>query len=121
VSLRPFIALILGLVIQLSQMPSCWGGGISKSCATSAMSCCGPTESCPCAKRSDPDRKPAPAIPPALELKQLVLSALPDSDPVAGLFAGTAGVALVAEARPRGHIDHFAGVPLAVAFCSYLI
>lgn len=85
------------------------------------MSCCGPAESCPCAKRSDPDRKPAPAIPAAVELKQLVLSLLPDSDPVTGIFAGPAGAALVVEARPRCHIDHFAGVPLAVAFCSYLI
>jgi hypothetical protein len=121
VNLRPFIALILGLVIQLSQVPACWGGGVSESCAASAKCCCGPAESCPCATQGDSDRKPAPAIPPAAELKQLVLSALPDTNPADRMAACLPSVVRVVEAKPLGRIGYFGEVPLSVAFCRFVI
>src|SRR5688572_25095590 len=82
--IRSIIALLMGLVIQLSQVQSCLTTGPAESCVTDGQSacCCGDIQSCPCVSESDPAEKPAPLIPAAVDLKQLISKAPEPNAPV---------------------------------------
>jgi hypothetical protein len=119
--IRRIIALFMGLVIQLSQVQSSVATETTKTCGTSGhgMSCCEGLKSCPCAKKSDPSEKPAPLLPAAVELKLFVSKASGPSDFDAIHFPQTARV-LACRSRPEAKIG-YAGVPLSVAFCRFVI
>ena len=118
---RSIIALFMGLVLQWSQVQACLATEASQPCAAQAhsMSCCKGRKSCPCAKETREQPQPAPLIPAGVELKQL-LSRAPESPRLVALVsrpeAARAVVATPAPARSA-----YAGVPLAVAFCCFVI
>ena len=83
------------------------------------MSCCEQLDSCPCAKESRENEKPAPLLPAGVDLK-VFLSKAPEA-----LRSGTrpspateSKMALVSPAPCR---TGYAGVPLSVAFCRFVI
>ncbi len=121
VDLRSVIALFLGLVIQLSQVPSCLAREATPPCATQAhaMACCEDMKSCPCVKEGEPAGKPAPLVPAAVDLKWFGAKA---SEPVRvePLISPPGDAVPAAVVAPENH-GGFYGVPLSVAFCSYLI
>ena len=119
--IRSIIALFMGLVIQLSQVQLCVAAESTKSCATSGdrMSCCEGLKSCPCAKKSDPVEKPAPLVPAAVDLKLFVSKASGPSGFDVIHFPQSVRV-LVSAARRESNTG-YAGVPLSVAFCRFVI
>ncbi len=116
---RSIIALFLGLVIQFSQVPSSMMVQPSKACATQSMSCCEGLESCPCAKESESDSKPTPAIPAAVELKMAMAISTGSIDAVESPCKFVETTAFLGSQTET--TNGFAGVPLTVAFCIYLI
>lgn len=118
---KSIIALLMGLMIQLSQVPSCLASESTKTCGTQAhpAGCCEGLESCPCAENSDSTPKPAPLIPAAVDLKWLIppAPAANECDPVA---SPPADVPTFCDSSTESR-SGFAGVPLSVAFCSFVI
>ena len=119
--MRSIVALFLGLVIQFSQVQSCLAAAPARPCATQAhgVCCCDGMRSCPCAKENGRDPKPTPAIPAALDLKWLISNAPGTYSPGASIPPTTDAVTLTesfTESR-----SGFAGVPLSVAFCRFVI
>jgi hypothetical protein len=115
---RSIIALFLGLVIQFSQVPSRVMDQPTKACAT-AMSCCEGLDACPCARNNESDQKPAPVIPASVELKIAIAIASVSHDTVALLSKAIEGNAVMGSQRES--CVGFAGVPLSVAFCTFVI
>lgn len=115
------IALFLGLVIQFSQVQASLAAESGKSCgeAGEAMSCCEGLQSCPCAKGGDSEQKPSPLIPAALDLKTL-LSKTSESINLDALVSPRAET-IKCFATQTDPASGFAGVPLSVAFCRFLI
>lgn len=119
---RSFVALFLGLVFQLSQVPARTASAMASSCgneATHVMACCEGLDACPCAKESTPTPKPAPAIPAGEDLKWVVVTTL--SNPVGFIPATGSTEKLVVAVSQTENCTGYAGVPLSVAFCSHLI
>ena len=118
---KAIIALLMGLVIQLSQVQTCLAATSIGAVGAEAhsMCCCEGLLSCPCASDRSPDQKPAPLIPAAADLK-LLISKTPESSsldaPISIHPAAVVATASRAEARSA-----YAGVPLAVAFCRFVI
>lgn len=120
-NVRPIIAFLMGLVLQLSQVQSCRAIETAKPCATQAhrMSCCEGLAACPCAKKNDSDQKPAPVAPATVDLKLLVSKAAEPSRIEPWSHPPTSAVILTA---PRTDSESgYAGVPLSVAFCCFVI
>lgn len=120
-SFRLVIALLMGLVIQLTQAPSYLATESTKTCATRSQpaGCCEGFESCPCAGNTDPDQKPAPLIPATVGLKWLI-SPPPSANRLAVVISPPADI-LTFSVSPTESRSGFAGVPLSVAFCSFII
>jgi hypothetical protein len=121
-NLKAVIALLMGLVIQLSQAHVSWMTQDSpKSCGSSVhpMSCCEGLKSCPCVDEGDSNQKPAPLVPATIELKTLVSQVAGAVDPVA-LFSPPENAAVPAASFVEFR-SGYAGVPLSVAFCSFVI
>lgn len=115
---KAIIALLMGLVIQLSLVHVC-PAEIPVGSAGIKMCCCEGLQSCPCASNRSPDQKPAPLIPAAADLK-LLISKTPESSSLdAPIFIHPAAV--VATASRAQARSAYAGVPLAVAFCRFVI
>jgi hypothetical protein len=120
--IKTLITLLLGLAFQLAQVLP--GGIITAPCATAntpSCECCAGSKSCCCATSETPAPKPTPQ--PANTGGLLKDMAMKASDTrvseVAWHNAGLPATlpALQASAPPAG----FAGVRLAVAFCSFVI
>ena len=120
--IKTLITLFLGLAFQLAQVVP--GGGVTAPCGASATTpceCCAGSNSCCCATSEAPDPTPAPPpLPPpgalkvgAMKTADTQVVAVPWHD--AGLPASRAGAPV---SPPRAG---FAGVRLAVAFCSFVI
>jgi hypothetical protein len=121
--IRSIIALFMGLVLQLSQVQVGFATEAVKPCATQArpMSCCEGHKTCPCAKESRENQKPGPLLPASVELKQL-LSKTPEAPRLIALVAPlTATKAAAVVTTPALGWSAYAGVPLSVAFCSFVI
>jgi hypothetical protein len=120
-NLRFVIALFLGLVIQLSQAQTFASADSSPACGDTAhpMGCCEGLNSCPCADKGAPNEKPAPLIPATIELKPLVSQA-PETICPAPLFSAPTSAMCVTASRIESR-SGYAGVSLAVAFCSFVI
>lgn len=119
--IRSIIALFMGLVIQLSQVQSHLAASPAETCVISGQSacCCGELQSCPCVSESAPAQKPAPLIPAAVDLKQLISKAPEPNSPVVLISPPTNVVRHTAPLIERR--SGYAGVPLSVAFCRFTI
>lgn len=118
--LKAVIALFLGLVIQFSQVQSGLAAPVSL-CGDmdQPMSCCEGPESCPCISENDPDQKPTPLIPAAVELKWIVSK---PQEPDRFIAAVTPPeIPMLPAPRLRESRAGYSGVPLSVAFCSFVI
>jgi hypothetical protein len=120
-NIRLIIALFMGLVLQLSQMPGCLASQPAEPCATQAHAascCCEGSKSCPCARETRENQQPAPLLPASVEVK-LSISEAPEVALLAPLVRPpAAGMAVAIPAPGR---SGYAGVPLSVAFCSFVI
>ncbi len=119
--LKSIVGLFLALVFQLSQMPSALAGQPQQQCATQAlaMSCCEGLGSCPCATESRENDKPAPLLPASLQLK-FFISKAPEQPRLETFFSLPAGIQ-GGPASPAPCRGGYAGVPLSVAFCRFVI
>ncbi|MFD0894499.1 hypothetical protein KBB96_06235 [Luteolibacter ambystomatis] len=118
---RAVIGLFLALVFQLAQIAPCLAASCTSGPETAQCGCCDKKQdACPCASNKTERERSTPIAPPAPEVKAHL--ALPSVDPVAPQAT------LAEAAAPRGSPDSpgertagYAGVTLAVAFCSFLI
>ena len=121
--LKSIVGLFLGLVIQLSQIQPCAAADTALSCpsvAAKVHDCCKGKSSCPCASKSERAPIPAPAIPAAVDLK-LNVPKVREADFLALFFLPEISEAVPATASiPESHVG-FSGVPLSVAFCTFVI
>lgn len=120
-TIKSIIALFLGLLIQFSQVQSSFADEAVKSCGEQGefMSCCEGLRSCPCAKGGDSEQKPGPLIPATLELKPLLSKA---SETISlDVLVSPRAESIEWYARQTDSARGFAGVPLSVAFCRFLI
>lgn len=98
-------------VPRLSEKPQ-------KSCHASEESCeC--FKQCPCAEKSDPGQPPAPLAPVSSDLKLLVIQ--PEAVPAAWTPPVPPVESAVCPAKFSEHWVGYKGVPLAVAFCRFVI
>ena len=115
------IALLMGLVIQWSQVQAFPAATAAASAGAKvrSMCCCEGLQSCPCASDRSPDQKPAPLSPATADVKLPISKATESSSLDAPISSqSAAGVATVSRAEAR---SAYAGVPLAVAFCRFVI
>src|SRR5690606_27045873 len=120
-NIRVTIALFMGLLLQLSQVQAWPSTTPAKSCglAAAAMSCCASKQVCPCADQSDSDEKPIPLAPASASLK-LVFTHLSATDDSATLVVSSSPINLFPTTRAVSTAG-FPGVPLNVAFCTFVI
>ena len=118
---KSIIALFMGLVIQLSQMQSCMAATAADPSGVNArpMCCCEGLQSCPCVSDRGPDRKPAPFIPGAVDLKWLISKATEPNILDAPVVPRTeTRIFIVSRTEARWA---YVGVPVSVAYCSFVI
>jgi len=118
---RTIIAIFMGLVLQISQVQSCLGAEILNSSGKNSckMSCCEAIQSCPCAKECDSNKTPVPAIPVSVDLKSHLTKS---PDPSHILHFTVPSVHTVALKCPTNFtLTRYAGVPLSVAICRFII
>ncbi len=119
-NLRAIFGLFLGLVIQCSHVQSSLAADVAHSCGGGEfMSCCDGLQACPCASEENPVEKPSPMVPAATDLKLLVSKGAepinleaPVCDPTDSSFFTASSFEIC-----KG----YAGVPLSVAFCRFVI
>jgi hypothetical protein len=120
-NLKPIAALFMGLVIQFAQMQSCVAASSANPCEgkTPSACCCDGLKSCPCASDSNPDQSPSPLAPAVGDLKFLV-SKTPgtnsSNEPISPRTEDMVSSAPLSEAW-----KFYPGVPLSVAFCTFVI
>lgn len=115
------IALFLGLVIQWTQLQAAFAFDPATSCGGHgvAMSCCDGLQSCPCVSEGEPDQKPSPLTLPAGDLKLLV-SGVTGPSGVDELLSQSTEISVSATSG-AAFVPGYAGVPLSVAFCRFVI
>jgi hypothetical protein len=120
-NVRSIIALFMGLVIHLSQVQLSLAADAAKSCGDHglAMTCCDGLQSCPCASEGNPDQKPSPMAPAVVDLKVLV-SKVAEPVKLEPPVCHSADI-VVSTTSPADFISAYAGVPLSVAFCRFVI
>lgn len=119
--IRAIILLFLGLVIQLSQVRPMQDAPQAKPCAAlmTATTCCGGPKTCHCIDENESSQKPAPVLPAATDLK-FSFVALSGTDAVP--TPATAPSQVIFLSKPVAGIrSAYSGVPLTVAFCSFVI
>ena len=120
-NIRATIALFMGLLLQLSQVQAFPDAVAAKSCGaeSASMSCCASKQVCPCIGESESTEIPAPLAPAAPVLKLVFIQSAATADTalsVAGLAVGH-HTPRIRAASTAG----YPGVPLSVAFCSFVI
>lgn len=121
-NLKAISALIMGLLLQWSVVAALPTAEPANACASAAapMTCCASAKSCPCLDKQDSSgEKPAPLAPSAPDLKLVFIEAPTTDDnvaatPLSELDSSTPQVR-------AGPTAGFPGVPLSVAFCSFVI
>ena len=118
--MRSIIALLMGLVIQLSQVQLSVAADTAESChREGGASCCDDRQSCPCVEEGDPGQKPAPSVPAGQDLKWLI-SRTTESNKLE-IFTSPSADAGVFSAFCLDLKNGYLGVPLSVAFCRFVI
>jgi hypothetical protein len=119
-SIRAFLALLLGLVLQVGLAAPALAGRAATPCgAMSDCGCCAKKVSCACvADSSGQETPPAPATVPERPV------AVPVAAPPAALGLAANDFAVETASgfyRPDAHRAGFPGVSLAVVFCRWVI
>ena len=117
------IALFFGLVFQLSQVIPGMAAVIT-DCAPVAESCdcCAGLPSCPCAEEGEPTQKPLPLAPDSSQTLKAPLAKVSGTRVSLESVAGPQATASTVAATPiAGPPTGYTGVPLSVAFCSFVI
>lgn len=119
--IRTIIAIFMGLVLQISQVQSCLGAEILNSSGKNSckMSCCEAIQSCPCAKECDSNQTPVPAIPVSVDLKSH-LTKSPDPSRIPH-FTVPSVHTVALRCATNFTLTIYAGVPLSVAICRFII
>ncbi|MBK1882782.1 hypothetical protein JIN85_10170 [Luteolibacter pohnpeiensis] len=121
-AIKSIVALFLGLLLQLSQVQAGLACLTTDDCApmkSHTMSCCADQASCPCASNSEDEPKPAPIAPATAQLK-LEFPAPVELDHEPGMLIAS-GLPVAPPSVPADLNVGYEGVPLSVAFCSYVI
>jgi|GEM_PF-1413420 len=120
--MRTFITVLLGLVFQLAQVLP--GGAIPPPCpvVAKACECCAGNPSCCCAKSETPAPKPLPqSVDPGGLLKGMAMKTA-ETRVATDVWQQTGALPTsLAVTRATAPCAGFAGVSLAVAFCSFVI
>jgi len=118
---RTFITVLLALAFQLAQV---WPvAEVAAPCVPAAKSCacCAGGKSCCCAKSQRPTPKPTPQpLHPASLLKGMAMKSA-ETKVAAELWHVGGHPSTLAVAQATAPRAGFAGVRLAVAFCSFVI
>jgi hypothetical protein len=120
-NVKAVITLTLGLVFQLAQvLPA---AAVASPCASHGTSCacCAGQDSCPCAKNSESDQKPAPLVPDSGSVLKLPAAKADDTRISIESLAGNYPSRTVATSPAACPSGGYAGVSLSVAFCSFVI
>jgi hypothetical protein len=120
-NVKAVITLILGLVFQLAQvLPA---AAVAAPCASRGTSCacCEGADSCPCAKNSESEQKPAPLAPDSGSVLKLPAAKADDTRVFIESLAGNQPSSTVAVSLAVVPSGGYAGVRLSVAFCSFVI
>lgn len=118
--MRSIIGLLMGLVIQFSQVQISVAGDTAESChREGGASCCDDSQSCPCAEEKNPAQKPAPSVPAGQDLKWLI-SRTTESKKLEFFTSPPADTGALSSffLEPK---NGYLGVPLSVAFCRFVI
>ena len=121
--LKSIVGLFLGLVIQLSQVQPCSAADFKQPCPTvkaHSHSCCEGKTACPCASKSEQAPTPIPIAPASVDLK-LNAPKLRELDFLTLFFLPEFSEAVPATASVSQSHNGFTGVPLSVAFCTFVI
>lgn len=118
-ALRTFITLFLGLAFQLAQVLP--GGGVPTTPPAKACECCAGSNSCGCAKRDMPAPKPAPQPLPAPGLLKGMAMKTAETRVFAEVLHDDLASSAPAAGQATAPHAGFAGVRLAVAYCSFVI
>jgi len=120
-NVKTMISLILVLAFQLAQILS--GMAVNTPCPSHAQSCacCLAGKICHCADHGNPDPQPPPAPFESSRLLQLPAMTRVETQVCADLWRATASSAAVMVHPHPASAGGFAGVRLAVAFCSWVI
>lgn len=117
------IALIFGLLFQLAQvMPGLAsvmtdGAPMAESCG-----CCAGFTSCPCAEEGEPTQKTPPLAPDSSQSLKAPLAKVAGTRVSLETISGPQAKAYSLATTPiAGPTTGYTGVPLAVAFCSFVI
>jgi hypothetical protein len=122
-NMKTAIALVLGLVFQLSQVIPGMAAAMT-DCAPVAESCecCDGLTACPCAEKGDPTRKPLPLAPDSSQSLKAPLARITGTRVSLETTSGTQAASTAVTATPvTGPWPGFTGVRLSVAFCSFVI
>lgn len=120
-NVKAVITLILGLVFQLAQVLP--GAVVASPCAShgTTCACCAGQDSCPCAKNSESDQKPAPLVPDSGSVLKLPAAKADDTRISIEFITGNHLSPTVPASPVAGPSGGYAGVRLAVAFCTFVI
>ncbi len=119
-SFRSIFGILAALLVQLSVVAP-YVSAAKMPCAATGEAkchCCKAMDSCPCMKTGGSTKAPLPSALPDKEMKQL--AANPTGN-VAIPIPISPAVEPKAPAPDIGLVDHFAAVPRAVVFCSFVI
>lgn len=120
---KAVIALILGLIFQLAQvLPGV--AAIMADCRFAAESCecCAGLTSCPCAEDGEPVRNPMPLAPDSGKTLKVPLAKTSGTRVSPETISGPQAIVPSVIATPvTGPWIGYTGVPLSVAFCSFVI
>ena len=123
VNVKTAIALILGLVFQLSLVVPRMATAMT-DCAPMAESCecCAGLTSCPCAEEVEPTQKPLPLAPDSGQTLKAPLAKVTGTRVGLETISDTQATAFTVIAGPiAGPPIGYTGVRLSVAFCSFVI
>ena len=120
-NVKAVITVILGLIFQLAQaLPA---ATFTSPCAShgTTCTCCESADSCPCAKSGESDQKPAPALPESGNVLKLSAAKADDNQVSIESLAGNHPSPTLATSQVSVPSSGYAGVPLSVAFCLFVI
>lgn len=121
---KAVIGLFLALVLQLAQAQT-WLATLSDAdcervAKPPACDCCVGEDKCPCLAQAPQQENRLPLAPPAAELK-IQIAAPVDADVTLVITRSPDSGRMLEHAVSREVVSGYAGVPLAVAYCRYLI
>ena len=117
------IALIFGLIFQLAQvLPGLAAVMADDRIPVVCCECCAGLDSCPCAEEGEPAPPPLPLAPDSSQNLKVPLAKTTGTHVSLETFSGQQGIApSVISTSVTGPWTGYTGVPLSVAFCSFVI